>query len=166
MPRAQEPSFFEAWGRKFAQFWYHPQIWGLHYRQPLHNREDIVGGDSPRRQGKSEKADIGSDGYQIFARYWPSITSALHLIFLLIFYARVILKKIICSRHLCSDLPLRSRVGKRERRCPSSKVEQDDIADKLEKSGFLVVELREAVSRSKKLSVDEFNSSSEFLKKS
>ena len=38
------------------------------------------------------------------------------------------------------------------------------MADKLEKSSLLVVEFREAVSRAKKLAVDEFKSSSEFLK--
>ena len=37
------------------------------------------------------------------------------------------------------------------------------MADKLEKSGLLVVELRETVSRAKKLVVDEFKSLSEFL---
>ena len=44
------------------------------------------------------------------------------------------------------------------------KNERDDVADKLEKSGLLVVELREAVSRAKKFAIDEFKSSSEFLK--
>ena len=44
------------------------------------------------------------------------------------------------------------------------KNEWDDVADKLEKSIILVVELREAVSRAKKFVVDEFKSSSEFLK--
>ena len=43
------------------------------------------------------------------------------------------------------------------------KNERDDVADKLEKSGILVVELREAVSQAKKFVVDEFKSSSEFL---
>ena len=37
------------------------------------------------------------------------------------------------------------------------------MADKLEKSGLLVVEIREVVSRAKKLVIDEFKSSSEFL---
>ena len=37
------------------------------------------------------------------------------------------------------------------------------MADKLEKSGLLVVELREAMSRAKKLVVDEFKSSLEVL---
>ena len=43
------------------------------------------------------------------------------------------------------------------------KNEQDHVVNKLEKSGILVVELREAVSRAKKFVVDEFKSSSEFL---
>ena len=43
------------------------------------------------------------------------------------------------------------------------KNEWDDVADKLEKLGLLLVELREAVSRAKKFAVDEFKSSSEFL---
>ena len=46
---------------------------------------------------------------------------------------------------------------------PKLKNERDDEADKLDKSGVLVVELREAVSRAKKFVVDEFKSSSEFL---
>ena len=44
------------------------------------------------------------------------------------------------------------------------KDEQDDVVDKLEKSSVLVVELWEAVFRAKKFAVDEFKSSSEFLK--
>ena len=43
------------------------------------------------------------------------------------------------------------------------KTELDDVADKLKKSGILMVELREAVSRAKKFAIDEFKSSSEFL---
>ena len=43
------------------------------------------------------------------------------------------------------------------------KEEKDDLADKLEKSGILVVELREALTRAKKLAVEEFKSSSNFL---
>ena len=37
------------------------------------------------------------------------------------------------------------------------------MADKFEKSSLLVVDLREAMSRAKKLAVDEFKSSLEFL---
>ena len=43
------------------------------------------------------------------------------------------------------------------------KNERDDVADKLEKLGILVVELREAMSRAKKFAVDEFKFLSEFL---
>ena len=43
------------------------------------------------------------------------------------------------------------------------KNERDDVVDKLEKWGLLVVEFREAVSRAKKLAVDEFKFSLEFL---
>ena len=39
----------------------------------------------------------------------------------------------------------------------------DNMTDKLEKSGLLVVELREAMSQAKQLAVDEFKSSSKFL---
>ena len=43
------------------------------------------------------------------------------------------------------------------------KDERDTLADKVEKSGILVVELREAVTRAKKSVVEEFKSSSDFL---
>ena len=42
------------------------------------------------------------------------------------------------------------------------KEDQDATVDKLEKSGILVVELRENVAHSKKFVVEEFKSSSEF----
>ena len=43
------------------------------------------------------------------------------------------------------------------------KDERDTLADKVEKSGILVVELRESMTRAKKLAVEEFKSSSNFL---
>ena len=44
-----------------------------------------------------------------------------------------------------------------------TKEEKDNLANKLEKSGILVVELREALTRAKKSVVEEFKSSSDFL---
>ena len=44
-----------------------------------------------------------------------------------------------------------------------TKEENDNLANKLEKSGILVVELREALTRAKKSVVEEFKSSSDFL---
>ena len=43
------------------------------------------------------------------------------------------------------------------------KDERDTLADKVEKSGILVVELRESMTRAKKSAVEEFKSSSDFL---
>ena len=43
------------------------------------------------------------------------------------------------------------------------KDERDTLADKVEKAGILVVELRESVTRAKKSVVEEFKSSSDFL---
>ena len=43
------------------------------------------------------------------------------------------------------------------------KDERDTLADKVEKSGILVVELREVMTQAKKSIVEEFKSSSDFL---
>ena len=43
------------------------------------------------------------------------------------------------------------------------KSDQDSLADKFERSGFLVVELRKALDKAKESAVEEFKSSSEFV---
>ena len=81
--------FLGARGRKLSQSWHYPRIRGLHYGHPLHNREDITGGNSSYGQGKCGKAKIGSDAYHIVSCYWPGTTSILYPTFPLIFYTQV-----------------------------------------------------------------------------
>ena len=76
--------------------------------------------------------------------------------------------KVSCLQILSGDLEqqlaeARAREQQVSNKFAKLKDERDTLADKVEKSGILVVELREAMTRAKKSVMEEFKSSSDFL---
>ncbi|GFY92643.1 hypothetical protein Acr_08g0010390 [Actinidia rufa] len=139
---------------------------GLYFGQPIRGREAIAGGDSPGRQGKGREANLGSNGDEAFSFDRPGRLGSRPSLqegrtaFMETEVAR--LQKLSADlEQQLAEAQVREQQANDE--LAKTKSDRDSLANKVERSGVLVVELREALSKAKESAVEEFKSLSKFM---